>query len=61
MGTNRVNCRVAATFITLALMATAASGQVTRIGGIPEELRRLIAADTDLSARVIRAAGIRLD
>ncbi|MBL8379451.1 MAG: tripartite tricarboxylate transporter substrate binding protein [Burkholderiales bacterium] len=38
-----------------------AAGNVEVVGGSPEELRRLIAADTERWARVIRAAGIRID
>ena len=38
-----------------------AAGNVEVVGGTPEELRRLIAADTERWAKVIRAAGIRVD
>ena len=38
-----------------------AAGNVEVVGGSPEELRRLIATDTERWAKVIRAAGIRVD
>ncbi|MBL8382197.1 MAG: tripartite tricarboxylate transporter substrate binding protein [Burkholderiales bacterium] len=57
----RINREVNAILAQQDLRERLAAGSVEVAGGTPEELRRLIAADTERWAKVIRAAGIRVD